>query len=562
MTATPTRPAPTPPALWRPGTATSALLGIVAVALTMGLAELLAAVGQYFNLLGSAASPLNSLGGTFIDLTPQWLKQFAVDTFGTNDKLALRTSMVLVLIVVAAAVGVLARWRRGWALGVIVLLVAVTLVAVYTRTGASAIDGLPVLIGAVAGGWLLMRSFAPASAPGAANGSAPNGAATDGAAANQEPVAWAGSRPLVRPATIGTQRNAVGRRGFFRLAGLAGATAVVAGVVARWIPNSAQVQASRAKVAVSTAVNRVKVPAGADLNVNGLSPFVTPNADFYRIDTALTPPRLRAEDWKLRVHGLVDKEINLDFAALQARPQQDHILTLTCVSNDVGAGLIGNASWIGARIDDLLAEAGPQSGADCVLCTSIDGFTSSTPLEALTDGRDALLATAMNGEPLPIEHGFPVRMVVPGLYGYVSATKWVIDMQVTKFSEVSAYWTKRGWSEKGPVKTSSRIDVPGDGSQFDAGHQVTIAGVAWAQHRGIDKVEVQIDDGAWAPTVLSEPLSKDTWRQWKLVWPATSGTHTIRCRATDGTGALQVATEQGVIPDGATGYDVLKLTVR
>ncbi len=555
MTATPTRPAPTPPALWRPGTAISALLGIVAVALTMGLAELLAAVGQYFNLLGSAASPLNSLGGAFIDLTPQWLKQYAVDTFGTNDKLALRTSMVLVLIVLAAGVGVLARWRRSWALGVVVVLVAVTLVAVYTRTGASAVDGLPVVIGAVAGGWLLLRSFAPASAPGA-------GAATDEAGADREPVAWAGSRPLVRSAAVGPQRSAPDRRGFFRLAGLAGAAAVVAGVVARWIPNSAQVQASRAKVAVSTALTKVKIPAGADLNVNGLSPFVTPNANFYRIDTALTPPRLRAEDWKLRVHGLVDKEINLDFAALQARPQQEHILTLTCVSNDVGGGLIGNASWIGARIDDLLAEAGPQAGADCVLCTSIDGFTSSTPLQALTDGRDALLATAMNGEPLPIEHGFPVRMVVPGLYGYVSATKWVIDMQVTKFSEVSAYWTDRGWSEKGPVKTSSRIDVPGDKSQFDAGHQVTIAGVAWAQHRGIDKVEVQIDNGPWQPATLSEALNKDTWRQWKLVWTATSGAHTIRCRATDGTGALQVATEQGVIPDGATGYDVRKLTVR
>ena len=556
MTATPTRPAPTPPALWRPGTPASALLGICAVALTMGLAELLAAAGQYFNQLGSAASPLNSLGGSFIDLTPQWLKQFAVDTFGTNDKLALRTSMVLVLIVVAAAIGVLARWRRSWALGVVVLLVAVTLVAVYTRTGASVVDGLPVMIGAVAGGWLLWRSFTPASALSAGNMAAP-----DRTVPAQEPVAWAGSRPLARTAAD-PQRLAVGRRGFFRLAGLAGAGAVVAGAVARWVPNSAQVQASRAKVAVSKVLTRVKVPAGADLNVNGLSPFVTPNADFYRIDTALTPPRLRAEDWKLRVHGMVDHEIDLDFAALQARPQQEHILTLTCVSNDVGGGLIGNARWIGARIDDLLAEAGPQSGADCVLCTSIDGFTSSTPLQALTDGRDALLATAMNGEPLPIEHGFPVRMVVPGLYGYVSATKWVVDMRVTKFSEVSAYWTDRGWSAKGPVKTSSRIDVPGDGSQFDAGHQVTIAGVAWAQHRGIEKVEVQIDDGAWQPTVLSEPLSKDTWRQWKFGWAATSGAHTIRCRATDGTGALQVATEQGVIPDGATGYHSRKLTVR
>ena len=561
MTATPTRPAPTPPtAVWRPGNPAAALLGVLAVALTMGLAELLSAVGQYFNLLGSASSPLNSLGETFIDLTPRWLKQFAVDTFGTNDKLALRTGMVVVLLVVAAAVGILARHRRTWALGVVVVLVAVTLVAVYTRTGSSAGDGLPIVLGAVAGGWLLLRSFGPAQI------AAPAWSQTDPIAlrdpASGEQARIPGSRPMVRPAGVGAPRPAVDRRGFFRLAGLAGATAVVAGVVARFIPNSAQVQASRAKVAVSKALKRVTVPAGADLDVNGLSPFVTPNGKFYRIDTALTPPRLRAEDWKLKVHGLVDKEIDLDFTALQARPQQEHFVTLTCVSNDVGGGLIGNAGWIGARIDDLLAEAGPQAGADCVLCTSIDGFTSSTPLDALTDGRDALLATAMNGEPLPIEHGFPVRMVVPGLYGFVSATKWVVDMEVTKFSEVSAYWTERGWSARGPVKTSSRIDVPGDNAQFDPGHQVTIAGVAWAQHRGIDKVEVQIDDGAWQSATLSEALNKDTWRQWKLVWTATSGSHTVKCRATDGTGALQIAAEQGVIPDGATGYDVLKFTVR
>jgi DMSO/TMAO reductase YedYZ molybdopterin-dependent catalytic subunit len=272
------------------------------------------------------------------------------------------------------------------------------------------------------------------------------------------------------------------------------------------------------------------------------------------------PPNVTAEQWNLKVHGLVDKEISIGYNDLIARPQIERSVTLTCVSNPVGGDLAGNARWIGARIDDLLKEAGPNGGADCVLCTSADGFTVTAPLDALTDGRDALLAVAMNGEVLPIEHGFPVRMVVPGLYGYVSATKWVVDMKVSKFAVETAYWTERGWSDHGPIKTASRIDLPKPDSSVSAG-PVTVAGVAWAQHRGIKTVEVQVDNGPWQPAQLAGDASIDTWRQWKYTWNAPGGTHVLRSRATDGTGAVQTSAVQDVAPDGATGYASLSVVV-
>ena len=318
--------------------------------------------------------------------------------------------------------------------------------------------------------------------------------------------------------------------------------------------------ASRAKAIVPVPTSKQTVPADVDFGINGVTPYVTPNANFYRVDTAFVPPNVTAEEWGLKIHGLVNKEVNIDYAALVARPQIERDITLTCVSNPVGGNLAGNATWIGTRLDTLLAEAGPTSGADCVLFRSKDGFTQTAPLDALTDGRDAILAVAMNGEILPIEHGFPVRMVVPGLYGYVSACKWIVDMKVSKFADESAYWTQRGWSDHGPIKTASRIDVPKGFAQLPAG-DVTVAGVAWAQHRGISKVEVQIDEGPWQAAELAGDASVDTWRQWKYTWKATPGTHTVQSRATDGTGAVQTSKVQDVLPNGATGYDSRSIVI-
>ncbi|HEU0042128.1 MAG TPA: molybdopterin-dependent oxidoreductase, partial [Jiangellaceae bacterium] len=302
------------------------------------------------------------------------------------------------------------------------------------------------------------------------------------------------------------------------------------------------------------------VPAGADLEVSGAEPWQTPNEVFYRIDTALSVPLVRAEDWQLRVHGMVDHEVRLQYSDLVEMGLVDRWLTLTCVSNEVGGGLAGNAFWTGVPIADVLALAGPHPDADAVLSTSQDGWTAGTPLEVLTDGRDALLAVGMNGSPLPVEHGFPVRMVVPGLYGYVSATKWVVDLEVSRFDEFDAYWSTRGWSERGPVKVASRIDVPRGGASVSAG-TVAVAGVAWAQHRGIEAVEVRVDGEDWARARLADVPSPDTWRQWVWEWDAAPGRHDLEVRAITADGETQTGERSPVAPDGATGWHRITVEV-
>ena len=575
---------------WLPGIFTAAGVGLVAVALAIGAAELLSALGGWIGVLDANSSPINALGSAFINLTPEWLKEFAIRTFGQHDKDALRVSMLATLVIVSLIVGVVARRSPRIAVGVTVVLVAVTLVAVYTRTGTGVADGLPILIGGALGVVFLVAAFrrtvadavpadvgahpvTAAEVAGPRGTSRPAQGATDVGRDITSPDtvtvdpknAHSGSRhPMARsgaaPAAV-TQVNQLGRRRFFQVAGIGLLAAAAAGAVSRWIPSAADVATSRATAKVPQVSDPASIPAGTDLNVPGQPPYITPNANFYRVDTAFSLPNLPADEWKLKVHGMVDKEIDLDYQALTARPQIERTITLTCVSNQVGGDLAGNATWIGTRIADLLAEAGPTDGADCVLCTSIDGFTLTAPLQALTDGRDALLAVAMNGEVLPQVHGFPVRMVVPGLYGYVSATKWVVDMELTKFSDVTGYWTKRGWDAQAPIKTASRIDVPKGFATATAGQPFVIAGVAWAQHRGIDKVQVQIDNGDWADAELGEKLSKDTWVQWKYSWPAVKGLHTIRCRAIDATGAVQIEKVQTPIPNGSTGYDSRSVTV-
>lgn len=280
---------------------------------------------------------------------------------------------------------------------------------------------------------------------------------------------------------------------------------------------------------------------------------MTPNEQFYRIDTAIVVPEVNPADWRLRVHGMVADEVELTWDELVALPLEESWTTLACVSNEVGGTLIGNARWLGYPIRELLARARPTPDADMMLSRSVDGFTASTPLEALTDDRNSILAVGMNGEPLPLEHGFPVRMVVPGLYGYVSATKWVVDLEVTRFDRARAYWTDRGWSERGPIKLQSRIDVPRKAQGLSAGETV-IAGVAWHQGVGIAGVEVQIDEGAWQPAELATAISDDTWVQWRMPWTATVGDHLIRCRATGQDGRLQTSDTAPPAPDGATGW--------
>ncbi len=353
------------------------------------------------------------------------------------------------------------------------------------------------------------------------------------------------------------------RRRFLVTSAQVGAAAAVAAWLGRWLlGEQSDVSASRANVRLPAPVPPAAVPPpSADLAVPGATPFITPNGDFYRVDTALVLPAVPAEDWSLRVHGMVDRELTLDFADLLDRPMVERIITLACVSNEVGGSLVGNARWLGVPLRDVLESAGVHEGADQLVSRSADGWTAGTPVRIVTDGRDALLAVGMNGEPLPQSHGFPVRMVVPGLYGYVSATKWLVDLELTTFDAYDAYWVRRGWAEQAPIKTMARIDTPRAVATLDAG-RVVIAGTAWAQHRGIDTVEVRVDDGLWSAASLAAEASVDAWRLWSHEWVATPGQHTLQARAIDGNGDVQTERRAEPFPDGASGWHSVDVEVR
>ncbi len=518
---------------WRSGsTALAALAGVVSAAVVLSVAEL---IGAFFT---ARATPLIALGSTFIDFTPLWMKNFAVETFGTNDKAALFVGMAVTILLLACVLGIVAY--RKWALGVagVVLMGAVIVASVVTRAGVKPLDAIPSLIGTAAGLVVLrllttrlwrMREW-------------PDVAADRGA---KEPD---------RPATS--------RRAFFAATGITAVAAAAAATGGRLLSaaRSNVAQAREALKLPAPAKAAAPVPAGVQSKAAGVTPWLTPNKDFYRIDTALSVPEIAAQDWELRIHGLVEQEVRLSFQdLLDAKLIESHV-SLTCVSNPVGGNLAGNAKWLGMPIRDVLKMARPKQGADMVLSTSVDGFSASTPLEVLQDGRDAMLAIGMNGEALPLEHGYPVRMVVPGLYGFVSATKWVVDLEVTRFADHKAYWTQRGWSERGPIKTMARVEVPKSFAKVAAG-RVAIGGTAWAQTRGITKVEVQIDNGPWTEAVLSAEASVVTWRQWSFDWQATPGPHYIKARATDGTGEVQTDKRADPVPDGASGWQSVMVTV-
>lgn len=537
----------------RSGTAAAA--GIAAGAVVLGVAELLAGV------LIPDAAPLRLLGDAVVDHAPKPVREWAIETFGTADKPVLVGSMLTVAVLVAALAGLLER-RRPLGSALFALLAAGVAVLAVVRAGWFGV--LPIMLGACCGIAVLCWAVNAAdqragSSPGADDSQEGAGTRTggrEGAAA--EPAAEESGRAggdAARTAAKPRTAPDPGRRRVLRGLALAAGIGVAAGLAGRAL-GALRRDVSGERAAITLPPPREPLPAtppGADLRVPGLTPYLTANTEFYRIDTALTVPQVSIEDWSLRIHGLVAREITLTWADLAGRPAVERIVTLACVSNPVGGDLVGNARWLGYRLDELLAEAGPLPEADMVLSRSADGWTAGTPLAALTDGRDALLAVGMNGEPLPVRHGYPARLVVPGLYGYVSATKWVTELEITRFDRAKAYWTRRGWAERGPIKTATRIDTPGASARLEAG-SVPIAGVAWAQHRGILGVEVQIDGGPWRPARLAADVSADTWRQWVFDWDATPGPHTIRARATDGTGAVQTEQMAPAVPDGASGY--------
>ncbi|WP_083190527.1 molybdopterin-dependent oxidoreductase [Serinicoccus hydrothermalis] len=518
----------------------AALAGVAAGAVTLGLAEVLAAV--WTRWLGSAgtASPLLAVGGAFVDRTPPWLKDFAVETFGTADKLALGVGMAITLTVLCALIGLLALRRRGLGLGLFGVVGLVGLLAVISRPATGVLDLIPTAIGVVVGarvlGWLMDRVIA---------------ARPDGADRERHPAA--------APASGSSRRSVLLLGG--GLTGL-GVLGVAAGQALSTVGRAAQRTVEA--LGLPTPTRTVEVPEGATSDIAGQTPYLVDNADFYRIDTALRVPRVDASGWTLRVTGMVDEEIEISYEDLLGEEHVEALVTLTCVSNQVGGDLVGNARWLGWPVRELLARAGVQPEADMVLSRSTDGWTAGTPIEALTDDRDALLAVGMNGEPLPAEHGYPVRLVVPGLYGYVSATKWVTELKVTRFDADEGYWTPRGWSARGPIKTASRIDVPRANGELepDEDGQVMIAGVAWAQHRGIERVEVQVDDGEWQEATLLEEPTVDSWRLWTYAWPdASSGDHQVRVRATDADGETQTEETAPPAPNGASGWHTVDFRV-
>ena len=516
--------------------------GLVAAAARLGVGDFVA------GLFRNVQSPRDAVGAEFIDRTPIWLKNFAVDQFGTNDKTALRVGMLIVIGLLGLLIGALA-YRRPWigVLGFGGFGVLGAVVVVQRPTG-HPLDILPPLVGVLAGILALVALEDRLHAP-----------KTVLEVRNEKRDGFA-ERLHQRLGTT-ERKAAVDRRGFFILSGSVAVGAAVVGGAGKWLKHRFDVAASRDNVVLPVAQSAAPpIPDGTMVDVPNMTPFVTPNKDFYRIDTAPLVPQITAESWRLKVHGMVDRELELTFADLLKRRVVERDITLTCVSNEVGGNLISNVEWLGVPLADILQEAGVHPDADQLKSTSADGWTSGSPVATITDGRDALLAFGMNGEPLPVEHGFPVRMVVPGLYGYVSATKWVVDLELTTFENFDAYWVQRGWAQQGPIKTESRIDVPKPFARVAPG-RVAVAGVAWAQHRGIEAVEVRVDGGPWARAELAAELTIDTWRQWKYAWDATGGNHRIEVRATDTTGAVQPEARAEPIPDGATGWHSIVVRV-
>jgi DMSO/TMAO reductase YedYZ molybdopterin-dependent catalytic subunit len=514
----------------------AAIAGLVAAASALAVAEVVAAA---LSLPGS--TPLLAVGDAVVDLAPPPVKQFAVDTFGTADKPALLLGTAVLLAAAAALLGAACGRRRAVGPAGVAAFTAVGLAAVLTRPGSGPLDALPTLAGGTVCVAVLLWLVGTATHKGGA------------------------AHPVAGP----TDGTGFDRRRFALLAGAAAAASAGAGAGARLLTASSPTAGlTPADVVLPRPADRAApLPDGADLELDGLSPFFTPNADFYRIDTALSVPRVDAAVWSLRVHGLgVRRERVFTYTDLLDHPGlRERDITLACVSNPVGGPYVGNARWTGVPLAALLAELGVRSPADGgpadqLVARSQDGMTIGTPVADVMDGREALLAVGMNGRPLPYEHGFPVRMVVPGLYGYVSACKWITDIELTTFDAFDAYWVPRGWSERGPVKTQSRVDTPRDGAGLRPG-RVMVAGVAWAQHTGIDRVEVRVGDGPWTPARLAEEDSADTWRQWVLDWEAGPGEYRISVRATDRDGVTQTRAGAPVAPDGATGHHTVTVTV-
>lgn len=501
----------------------AALAGVVATGGALGASELVA------GLLPGAPSLVLSVGGAVIDLQPPGAKDFVVALFGTNDKLALEVAVVLASLAIGAGLGVLAlRWPAIASAAFMGFAALGFVASLRDPTVSPAMAALVAGVAAIVGTQVLQRLLGSLSG---ARDARPDSSMPD----------WRRRTFLLRSAGL-----AVG--------------AVVAGAAGRAFLERQRQSPAQASDQLPRPGEVVSLPPGAELPISGLTPLVVPNDEFYRIDTALIVPSVDLASWRLRIHGLVERDTLLTFGALVALGTIEQYVTIACVSNEVGGDLVGNAKWTGVRLRDVLGLAGVRPEATQLVGRAVDGWTAGMPTSWVMDAsREPLIAVQMNDEPLPLAHGFPARLIVPGLFGYVSATKWLSELQLTTWEAFDAYWVPLGWAKEGPILTQSRIDVPGNRAALSAGRN-TIAGVAWAPDRGVSAVEVSID-GTWQAAILSRPISDATWVQWRLDWDAASGEHTLAVRATDGRGDVQTELRSPPAPDGARGHHTVRVSV-
>lgn len=550
----------------------SILSGVAATLLLFGLADLIA------RLIGPTSAPLLVLGQAIIPFTPTSVIKPVIALFGSNDKIVLVATVGIGALVLGALIGWLGAKRPRAALIAFGLAGLVPAIAVLTRSGSGPVDVVPTLTGLIAGLvvlWAGLRFGGVRAKAGAAAVtrptqavSSPEGPVTDTPRTPATPAESPTETDPDAPTRLLSQSasptpTSASRRRFFAVTGAAAAIGAIGLATGQsLVALTREAGGAVANLVLPRAARRAQpIPAGASLGVKGIRPFITKQSDFYRIDTVLAPPTIHPRDWSLRIHGKVENEVTITMDELLDLPLTEQHTTLTCVSNPVGGDLLGTATWLGYPVRELLRRAGPQADADMVLSRSFDGFTASTPLEAMLDDREALLAVGMNGEQLTPEHGFPARLVVAGLYGFVSATKWVTELELTRFDEQEAYWTQRGWDAKAPILVASRIDVPRPLARLAPG-TIVAGGSAWAQRRGIARVDVRLDDGDWTPAELGAEATVDTWRQWKAEFPDVgSGLHAITVRAVDKDGTVQTAERRESIPNSATGHHRIQFTV-
>ena len=524
----------------------AAVAGLLSAGVALGAAELVA------GLVGPQSSPVVAVGDTVITLVPEPVKAFAITTFGEDDKIALVVGTLVVIALYAAVLGVLALGRRAVGVAGIALFGVIGAAAAVTGPAGGPLDALPALVGALAGTVALLALLAPLTV-----------AARDSTTRRPDDEAPLAAR--LRTSLGAGDRKGAGldRRRFFLTSGAAVGAAVGTGGAGRLLLRRLDVGGARADLALpAPASPAAALPAGADLaeSVDGLTPLFTRNREFYRVDTAITVPQIRPADYELSLTGMFDSPRTYTLDDLLGRDDLiERDITLTCVSNEVGGRLAGTARWLGIPLGAFLRENGIQSRSDQLICRSSDGMTIGAPTRSALEVEDAMIAFGMNGEPLPVEHGFPVRMIIPGLYGYVSACKWMVGIEASTYDAFDAYWTERDWAAQAAIKIASRIDTPAPLRRFPAGRR-PIAGVAWAQTRGVSAVEVRVDDWPWLPAQLSPLVDADLWRQWLLPHDFAPGSYQLTVRATSSEGDVQTGERAEPFPDGSSGLHSIRVT--